>query len=111
MDAHPGSRLTRDSPDDGEHGVEVFALPTMKGDFDEVLDQLHSFGLVGFLHDLRGDPEGLLIDELFEFAEVARKLGWTQLEEVCDVIGGLDAREQHVVARRELIGYLRGAQR
>lgn len=100
-----------DSPDNSKHGVEVFAVPTMKGDLDEVLDYLHPFGLVGFTHNLRGDPEGLLIDEVLEVAQVAGRLVWTQLEEVGDVIGGLDAGKEQVVARRELIGYLRGAQR
>lgn len=71
----------------------------MKGDLDEVLDNLHPFALVGFTHNLRGDPEGLLIDEVLEVAQVAGRLVWTQLEEVGDVIGGLDAGKEQVVAR------------
>lgn len=76
-----------------------------------MFDYLHPLGLVGFPHDLCGDPERLLIDQVFEVAKVARRLVGMQLEEVRDVIGGLDAGEEHVVACRELIGYLCGAQR
>lgn len=70
----------------------------MKGNFDEVLDDLHPFGLVGFPQNLHGDPEGLLVDQVFEVAKVAWRLMWTQLEEVCDVVSGLDAGEERVVA-------------
>lgn len=57
-------------PDNCEHGVKVLALSAVKGDLDEVFDGLHPLEGVGLLQDLRGYPEGLLVNHLFKLFQI-----------------------------------------
>jgi len=75
------------SPDDGEHGVEVLALPAVQGDLHVVLDGLHPLQGAGLLQDLRGDPEGLLVDHLLKLLQVPAPQRRVQLEQVVHVPG------------------------
>lgn len=63
-----------------------------------MLDDLHSFGQVGFLYYLCGDPEGLLVYKSLKVAQVARRLLWVKLEEVTDVIRWFNAGEEQIVS-------------
>lgn len=90
---------TQTLPDYGKHRVEVLAVTAVKGNLYKVLDDLHSFGQVGFLYYLCGDPEGLLVHKILKVAQVGGRLLWAELEEVSDVIRRFNAREAQIVAR------------
>lgn len=66
----------------------------MQGDLDEVLDGLHALELVGLPRHLGGHPEGLVVDGLLEALEAGRAGLGAQLEQVLDVLGGLDGAEE-----------------
>ena len=82
------------SPDDGKHGVEVLAFAAVQGDLDEVLDGLHALELVGLPRHLGGHPEGLVIDCLLEALQAGRARLGAQLEQVVDILSGLDGTEK-----------------
>lgn len=97
-------------PDDSKHGVEVFALSTVQGDLDEVLDDLHALELVGLSHHLCCHPEGFVVDGLLEALEADGAHLGAQLEQVVDVFGGLDGAEKFKRSHGELGGHLHGAE-
>lgn len=109
-DWSPGLQPPTNSPDDGEHGVEVLALSTMESYLDEMLDSLHALELVGLPGHLRRHPEGFLVDDLLEALEAKRARLGLELEQVVDVLGGLDGAEEFEGTHGELRGYFHGGQ-
>ena len=51
--AGPGDRVVGEAGGDGEHGVVVLGLPTMLGNLQEELHQLHPLAQVRFAHHLK----------------------------------------------------------
>lgn len=82
----------------------------MQGDLDEVLDDLHALQLVWLPRHLRCHPEGFVVDRLLEALEADRAHLGAQLEQVVDVLGGLDGAEQFKRSHGELGGHLHSAE-
>lgn len=57
----------------------------MQGNLNEVLDGFHSLQGIGFLQDLRGHPEGLLVDHLLKLLQVSASHHGFQFEKVVHV--------------------------
>lgn len=82
----------------------------MQGNLDEMLDGLHAFELVWLPRHLRGHPEGLVVDGLLEALQAGRARLGAQLEQVLDVLRGLDGAEKFKSPHGELRGHLHRAE-
>ena len=98
------------SPDDCKHGVKILALSTVQSYLDEMLNDLHPLQLVYLPQNLRCYPKRLLVDDFLERLQVGTAGFWFELEQVIDVLGGLDVSEKLEVAHGELRGHLHGAE-